>query len=302
MARARRIARLRDGTRRRSFSARALGTVLCVALLALASACASSGTTQASSTGATAEEPGTSAGLGVGAVFASLLYSPAKIVYAVGGSVAAGLAWIFSGANDDAALAVLIPATTGDWVITPDKLRDPGTIQFVGRRPGLDEGAVAASPQTVDPETPGSLPATSDARPAVSAPPPAGSTQTAAGSADACDSPSDTAPSAIHFALNDARVPPDAQGELDHVATLLALCPDRTLRIQGFADDTGPSSYNLRLSDRRAHAVADYLVGQGVERSRITTEGLGDTQPIGSNETEAGRAMNRRAELRLEVR
>ncbi len=67
--------------------------------------------------------------------------------------------------------------------------------------------------------------------------------------------------------------------------------------IKGYTDSTGPAAYNLKLSDRRAESVATYLESKGVSADRITTEGFGETNPVASNDTAAGRAQNRRAEV-----
>ncbi len=67
--------------------------------------------------------------------------------------------------------------------------------------------------------------------------------------------------------------------------------------IKGYTDSTGPAAYNLKLSERRAESVASYLESKGVCATRITTEGYGETNPVASNETAAGRAQNRRAEV-----
>ncbi|MBO7244200.1 MAG: OmpA family protein [Alphaproteobacteria bacterium] len=67
--------------------------------------------------------------------------------------------------------------------------------------------------------------------------------------------------------------------------------------VKGYTDSTGPAAYNLGLSNRRAQSVASYLESQGVCATRITTEGYGEDDPVASNETAAGRAQNRRAEV-----
>ncbi|GAX60515.1 outer membrane protein and related peptidoglycan-associated (lipo)proteins [Candidatus Scalindua japonica] len=69
------------------------------------------------------------------------------------------------------------------------------------------------------------------------------------------------------------------------------------VRIEGHTDDIGSMKYNMDLSSKRAQAIKDYLVGKGIDPSRITTIGLGYTQPIADNDTPEGRALNRRAEI-----
>jgi OOP family OmpA-OmpF porin len=69
------------------------------------------------------------------------------------------------------------------------------------------------------------------------------------------------------------------------------------IRIEGHTDDVGSAKYNIGLSGKRAQAIKDYLVGKGIEPSRITTKGLGYSQPIADNDTPKGRSLNRRAEI-----
>jgi outer membrane protein OmpA-like peptidoglycan-associated protein len=69
--------------------------------------------------------------------------------------------------------------------------------------------------------------------------------------------------------------------------------------VYGHTDSTGSDSYNLSLSQRRAASVADYLTSRGVQSARLGTRGFGETQPIASNDTEEGKAANRRVEIKL---
>jgi outer membrane protein OmpA-like peptidoglycan-associated protein len=76
--------------------------------------------------------------------------------------------------------------------------------------------------------------------------------------------------------------------------------PQLTAHIVGYTDDRGPEDANLRLSLQRAEAARDYLVQRhGIGAGRITVEGRGSAEPVASNETAEGRAMNRRAEIIL---
>ena len=86
---------------------------------------------------------------------------------------------------------------------------------------------------------------------------------------------------------------------LNEVAQIMKDNPGMSLNIDGHTDNTGADDKNQVLSDNRATAVKAYLVGKGVEESRITAQGYGETKPIADNKTAAGRQQNRRSELTL---
>ena len=86
---------------------------------------------------------------------------------------------------------------------------------------------------------------------------------------------------------------------LNDVATILNQYPSTYIDVVGYADSQGSESYNLDLSNRRANAVAGYLVGQKVKAERIYVAGMGEANPIASNATPEGRAQNRRVEITL---
>ena len=86
---------------------------------------------------------------------------------------------------------------------------------------------------------------------------------------------------------------------LDKFATVLANIPDTNINIYGYTDSKGTDSYNLSLSDRRAAAVRTYLASKGVSSSRMNTMGMGEADPVASNDTDAGRAQNRRVEFAI---
>lgn len=100
------------------------------------------------------------------------------------------------------------------------------------------------------------------------------------------------------FDFDSARLKPAMEAALDEVAGRInASAGDEMLTIVGHTDSVGAESYNQGLSERRAKATADYLVSQGISANRITTKGMGESQPVADNSTAAGRAKNRRVEI-----
>ncbi|OYX78288.1 MAG: hypothetical protein B7Y82_03380 [Sphingomonadales bacterium 32-65-25] len=106
-------------------------------------------------------------------------------------------------------------------------------------------------------------------------------------------------PSGIAFDTNESSVRPDMRPALDQVAKTLASYQSTFIDVTGHTDSTGGDAINQPLSDRRASAVADYLQYQGVQRARMATRGYGAQMPVATNDTDAGRAQNRRVEIRL---
>lgn len=94
-------------------------------------------------------------------------------------------------------------------------------------------------------------------------------------------------------------VRPEARTNLHELALSLEKHSGSNLLIIGHTDQLGSEEYNQRLSERRANAAASYLISQGVSGSRIATRGLGETEPVASNETELGRQTNRRVEVAI---
>ena len=102
-----------------------------------------------------------------------------------------------------------------------------------------------------------------------------------------------------HFDFDSAELKPAMMAELDSAAAQMkASKGNEVLEVVGHTDSTGPADYNQGLSERRAQAAADYLTEQGVDGSRITVKGMGETAPVADNATRDGRAMNRRVDLR----
>jgi OOP family OmpA-OmpF porin len=101
----------------------------------------------------------------------------------------------------------------------------------------------------------------------------------------------------VHFDFDKATLRPDAIVILNEAAALLQKHERVVVEVAGHTDSKGSEEYNLGLSDRRATAVKDYLTSKGVKASRLSARGYGESRPVASNDTEAGRAENRRVEL-----
>jgi OmpA-OmpF porin, OOP family len=104
----------------------------------------------------------------------------------------------------------------------------------------------------------------------------------------------------VHFQTASATILPDSFPMLTEIAQLLAANPDiKQMRIEGHTDNRGGADYNLDLSKRRAASVRTWLSEHGVDASRTQSEGYGLTLPVASNESEEGRAQNRRVEFKI---
>ena len=106
-------------------------------------------------------------------------------------------------------------------------------------------------------------------------------------------------PSSITFALNSSDLNAQFFSALEGVGVVLKEYNKTVIEIAGHTDSSGSDSYNQQLSQRRAQAVATYLASQGVKNERLMTVGAGESYPIASNDTEQGRAANRRVELTI---
>jgi outer membrane protein OmpA-like peptidoglycan-associated protein len=103
----------------------------------------------------------------------------------------------------------------------------------------------------------------------------------------------------INFAFNSNELTPDSKKILDQWVAKLKGEPNIRVEVAGYTDSVGSDAYNQKLSERRAQAVVDYFVSQGVASDRLKAAGYGKTNPIASNKTDAGRAQNRRVELHI---
>jgi outer membrane protein OmpA-like peptidoglycan-associated protein len=106
-------------------------------------------------------------------------------------------------------------------------------------------------------------------------------------------------PSGITFAFNRFDVQPQFQSTLNQVAQTLNAYPATMIDVLGHTDSVGSDAYNQRLSEQRAQAVGSYLMARGVSQARIAIRGYGETMPIADNGSEAGRAANRRVEIKV---
>lgn len=103
----------------------------------------------------------------------------------------------------------------------------------------------------------------------------------------------------LNFAFDSAVLPNNAADSLKAFVDYIKRYPTATFEVAGHADSTGAEGYNQGLSERRASAVARYLESRGVPPGRLRVVGYGEMEPIASNETESGRARNRRVEVRV---
>jgi outer membrane protein OmpA-like peptidoglycan-associated protein len=103
----------------------------------------------------------------------------------------------------------------------------------------------------------------------------------------------------VYFDFDKSTLRPDARAELDRAAKIMLDNPGVVLELQGNTDARGTDAYNKKLGDRRAVAVFDYLKAKGVAGSRLKTVSFGEGKPAASNETEQGRAKNRRVDLTI---
>lgn len=103
----------------------------------------------------------------------------------------------------------------------------------------------------------------------------------------------------VTFDTNSTVLRPGLQSEINRVAGVLNQYPNTLVRVEGHTDNKGTDAYNMDLSNRRATAVKNLLVQRGIADSRIEAVGYGETLPVATNDTEAGRQRNRRVEIKI---
>jgi outer membrane protein OmpA-like peptidoglycan-associated protein len=99
------------------------------------------------------------------------------------------------------------------------------------------------------------------------------------------------------FGFDSAIIKSGAEDEIARVAAVLIKYPQTNIRIEGYTDSKGTEEYNMDLSRRRAEAVKNSLIGRGLTSSRLQTIGFGESKPLATNDTEAGRQQNRRVRI-----
>jgi outer membrane protein OmpA-like peptidoglycan-associated protein len=106
----------------------------------------------------------------------------------------------------------------------------------------------------------------------------------------------------IFFATGKSTLKKESKTELENLLKLLNDAPTLKLEISGHTDNTGSDAVNQKLSERRAKAVVDYLVKNGVSADRLTFKGYGSSEPVADNKTKDGRQKNRRTEFKVIAR
>jgi OOP family OmpA-OmpF porin len=103
----------------------------------------------------------------------------------------------------------------------------------------------------------------------------------------------------VTFEFNQSRLTPNAKVILDGVGDALVAKPDIKVEVGGHTDSKGSDAYNLKLSGSRAKSVVQYLIGRGIAAGRLSAHGYGETMPVADNNTDEGRELNRRVELKI---
>lgn len=103
----------------------------------------------------------------------------------------------------------------------------------------------------------------------------------------------------IYFDFDKTTLKSESFVELNKVVDFLKQNASISIQIEGHTDSKGSDDYNLNLSQGRSQSVVDYLISQGIDASRLSAQGFGESTPIDTNDTDAGRANNRRVEFRV---
>jgi len=106
-------------------------------------------------------------------------------------------------------------------------------------------------------------------------------------------------PDSVTFDVGSYTIQPAFRDTLNAVAENLTQYPNSLVDVYGHTDSTGSNAFNQRLSEQRAETVSNYMVSRGVANARIRWQGFGETMPVADNDTEYGRAQNRRVEIKI---
>ena len=101
------------------------------------------------------------------------------------------------------------------------------------------------------------------------------------------------------FDFDKSNVKPEAGAILDRLVAFMNENKDKKAALSGHTDNVGSDAYNQKLSERRTNSVKDFVVKKGVDASRISGQGFGESKPIADNKTKEGRAKNRRVEIKV---
>lgn len=116
---------------------------------------------------------------------------------------------------------------------------------------------------------------------------------------DGCPLPKVLQLKGVTFEFNKDRLRPDSKTVLDTVVEIMKRYPEMQVELAGHTDNVGSDSYNQKLSEKRAEAVRQYLIAAGIPSANMTAVGYGEKEPIATNDTDEGRELNRRTELRI---
>ena len=105
--------------------------------------------------------------------------------------------------------------------------------------------------------------------------------------------------SLITVETNSSTLQAQAKTNISNLAVILNKYPDTNILVTGHTDFDGTEQYNQTLSEKRARSVSDYTMGQGINSSRLSVIGLGENEPVVSNETVEGKRLNRRVEIAI---
>jgi OOP family OmpA-OmpF porin len=104
----------------------------------------------------------------------------------------------------------------------------------------------------------------------------------------------------VLFDFDKSAIKPEGAAILDRLVAFMKENPTKRVEFSGYTDSIGTEAYNQKLSERRASSAQSYVAKQGIDPSRITTRGFGESNPIADNKTSDGRAKNRRVEVKVQ--